>query len=149
MLGFGSIGEFAIGEVGSATLALASDILQQVVTHLVDEEKLLPTLPTQLHHFTSLETASRIISTDNIRLSHAEYSNDQTEMEEAKDVIRSELSNRFSHVFFSKYFPITKHWRPILMPTFFLRVPVIQVRHNRRTYSASGVLMAKMAEVPA
>jgi hypothetical protein len=102
MLGFGALGEFALGEVGGATLALTSDILQEVVTSLVDEEKLLPKPPTRLHHFTSLETASRIISGDNIRLSHAEYSNDQTEMGQAKDVIRSELINRSANAFFQQ-----------------------------------------------
>lgn len=102
MLGFGAIGEFAVGEVGSATFALTSDILQEVVTLLVDKERLLPTLPDQLHHFTSLETASKIISDDNIRLSHAEYSNDQTEMQQAKGVIRSELRSRSSNAFFQQ-----------------------------------------------
>lgn len=102
MLGFGALGEFAIGQVGRATLALTSDILQEVVTRLVDVDRLLPALPSQLHHFTSLETAYRIIIDDNIRLSHAEYSNDQMEMGEAKDIIRSELSSRSSNPFFSQ-----------------------------------------------
>jgi hypothetical protein len=102
MLGFGAIGEFAIGEVGTDTLALTSDILQHVVTWLVDEEKVLSQLPAQLHHFTSLETVCRIIDGDNVRLSHAEYSNDQTEMEQAKEIIRSELTARSSASFFAK-----------------------------------------------
>jgi hypothetical protein len=95
MLGFGAIGEFAIGEVGRDTLA----ILEEVVTRLQKEE-VLPKPPSQLHHFTSLETAYRIIDCDNIRLSHAEYSNDQTEMAEAKKIIRSELTSRSSNDFF-------------------------------------------------
>jgi hypothetical protein len=87
-----------VGEV----FVLTSDILQQVVTQLVDVEKLLPALPAQLYHFTSLETAYRIIQEDNIRLSHSEYSNDQTEMEKAKEIIRSELNKRSSNAFFGQ-----------------------------------------------
>jgi hypothetical protein len=93
MLGFGAIGEFAIGEFGTDTLALTSGILQRVVTQLTNAHA-LPTLPTQLHHFTSIETAYRIIADDNVRLSHAEYSSDQTEMAQAKAVIRAELRAR-------------------------------------------------------
>jgi hypothetical protein len=50
MLGFGALGEFALGEVGGARAALTSDILQEVVTLLINE-KFLPELPPQLHHF--------------------------------------------------------------------------------------------------
>jgi hypothetical protein len=84
MLGFGAIGAQAIGAVGYNTRALTSDILQQVVTQLVDVDKVLPALPPRLHHFTSLGTAAQIIKKDNARLSHAEYSNDQTEMARPK-----------------------------------------------------------------
>ncbi len=101
MLGFGALGEFALGETGSNTLALTSDILREVVTLLVDE-KHLPGLPKQLHHFTSLETAYRIIEGDNVRLSHAEYSNDQTEMAQAKEIIRDELAKRSGSPFFAQ-----------------------------------------------
>jgi hypothetical protein len=102
MLGFGALGEFGLGEIGNDSFALTSDILGQVVTELVDTERVLPALPTQLHHFTSLETAYRIIDKDNIRLSHAEYSNDQTEMTQAKSLILSELNNRSSDAFFAQ-----------------------------------------------
>ena len=91
MLGFGALGEFALGEVGARTLALTSDILREAVTEFVDVKKALPSLPSELHHFTSLETGYRIIEGDNVRLSHAEYSNDQTEMEKAEEIIRREL----------------------------------------------------------
>lgn len=101
MLGFGAIGEYALGEVGSETLAVTSNILQEVVTEFVNQ-KFLSGLPARLHHFTSLDTASRIIEGDNIRLSHAEYSNDQTEMEQAKEVIRRELSARSSDAFLAQ-----------------------------------------------
>jgi hypothetical protein len=87
--------------VGHETLALTSDILVKVVTRLV-ETKVLPPLPATLHHFTSLETAYRIIDGDNIRLSHAEYSNDQREMAEAKEIICSELTRRSSNPFFGQ-----------------------------------------------
>src|SRR5258706_14972885 len=65
MLGFGAIGEQAIGAAGYNTRALTSDILQQVVTQLVDVDKVLPALPPRLHHFTSLGTAAQIIEKDN------------------------------------------------------------------------------------
>src|SRR5260221_12313867 len=99
MLGFGALGQFALGQIGNDALALTSDILQEVITQLVNAGS-LPPLPAQLHHFTSLETAYRIIDADNIRLSHAEYSNDQTEMGQAKDVIRAELAARLQDPFF-------------------------------------------------
>lgn len=67
MLGFGAIGEHAIGEPGPDSVPLTSEILQTVVTHLVDAERLLPTLPPQLHHFTALGTAAQIIEHDNVR----------------------------------------------------------------------------------
>jgi hypothetical protein len=102
MLGSGAIGEFATGEVGNDRFTLTSLILQDVVTRLINEEKVLPTPPTQLHHFTSLETAYRIIDSDNVRLSHAEYSNDQAEMEQAKDIICSELTRRSSDAFIAQ-----------------------------------------------
>jgi hypothetical protein len=100
MLGFGAIGEQAIGAAGYNTRALTSDILQQVVTQLVDVDKVLPALPPRLHHFTSLGTAAQIIEKDNARLSHAEYSNDQTEMAQAKEIITSALSSRSGQRFF-------------------------------------------------
>jgi DUF2971 family protein len=102
MLGFGAIGEFAVGQVSHDSTALTSDILQQVVTKLVNVDMLLPALPPRLHHFTSLGTAAQIIETDNVRLSHAEYSNDQTEMEQAKEIILSTLNSRSSHPFFKQ-----------------------------------------------
>jgi hypothetical protein len=97
----GATGEFAISGVPSDALALTSDILRDVVTELV-AEGVLPALPPQLHHFTSLETACRIIDGDNVRLSHAEYSNDQTEMGQAKEIIREELKGRSSDNFFAQ-----------------------------------------------
>lgn len=100
MLGFGAVGELAIGQVGRGARALTSDILQQVVTQLVDVDKVLPALPPRLHHFTALATAAQIIENDNVRLSHAEYSNDQTEMAQAKDLITAALKNRSGQTFF-------------------------------------------------
>jgi hypothetical protein len=101
MLGFGAVGEFAIGEIGSDAISLSSEILKEVVTHFVNAGT-LPSLPNRLHHFTSLETACRIVEGDNVRLSHAEYSNDQTEMAQAKVVIRGELASRSTNSFFSQ-----------------------------------------------
>jgi hypothetical protein len=74
------------------TLKLTSKILTDVITEFVSEKGLLPKPPSELHHFTSLETAYRIMAKDDVHLSHAEYSNDQTEMEQAKKVITCELS---------------------------------------------------------
>jgi hypothetical protein len=54
---------------------LTSDILREVVEQLM-ADKTLPAPPPKLHHFTSLETACRIIGSDNVRLSHSEYSNE-------------------------------------------------------------------------
>jgi Protein of unknown function (DUF2971) len=70
------------------------EILQESITELVKKEA-LTTLPPTLYHYTSLETAERILNGDDIRLGHAEYSNDQQEMEEAKRVIHACLA---SHV---------------------------------------------------
>lgn len=102
MLGFGAIGEFAIGQISRDSTVLTSDILQQVVTKLVNVDMLLPPLPDRFHHFTSLGTASQIIEKDNVRLSHAEYSNDQTEMEQAKEIILLTLRGRSSDPFFKQ-----------------------------------------------
>ena len=102
MLGFGAIGEDALGGAGYSRRALTSDILQGVVTELVDVKKLLPTLPPELHHFTALGTAAQILENDNVRLSHAEYSNDQRELAQAKDVISSRLQSRSPHPFFDQ-----------------------------------------------
>src|ERR1700722_16939349 len=100
MLGFGALGELALGEV--STVRLTANILRDVVTEFVDKER-LPSAPAELHHFTSLEVACHIIKDDDVRLSHAEYSNDQTEMEEAKQIIQSELQARgASNPFFTQ-----------------------------------------------
>ena len=92
MFGFGAFGDQPFGGISSETLALTSDFLQEIVTRFVEERK-FPILPQHLHHHTSLDTSSLIISLDNVRLSHAEYSNDQTEMAQAKELIRIALKN--------------------------------------------------------
>lgn len=102
MLGFGAIGEHAIGEAGYTTRALTSGILQEVVTELVDVRGLLPALPPDLHHFTALGTAAQILENDNVRLSHAEYSNDQRELAQAKEIISSRLQGHSPHIFFDQ-----------------------------------------------
>jgi hypothetical protein len=45
VLGFGAIGEFALGEIGATTLALTAGILRDLVTEFVDKRKLLPPRP--------------------------------------------------------------------------------------------------------
>ncbi len=144
MLGFGALGEFALGEVGGARAALTSDILQEVVTHLINE-KLLPELPPQLHHFTSLETAHQIIKHDNIHLSHSEYSNDQTEMGQAKDIIRAELKSRSSNTFFQQVLSEYEKVAPNLDAYIFCmstgsptRVPPQDILSQWRAYGQDG-----------
>jgi hypothetical protein len=68
---------------------LTTKILQDVITELN-----FPFLPSELHHFTSLDVAVKIIDEDDVRLSHAEYSNDPNEMEEAKRIIAEQLNSR-------------------------------------------------------
>ena len=69
-----------------SALARTTDILQTVVTRFVDKKQ-LSTLPDYLHHYTSLGAAQKILENDDVRLSHAEYSNDQMEMAQARTVI--------------------------------------------------------------
>lgn len=57
-------------------------------------------LPRHLHHFTALGTAAQIIEYDNVRLSHAEYSNDQRELAQAKETISARLLRRLPDPFF-------------------------------------------------
>jgi hypothetical protein len=78
---------------------LTSRILERVIGELG-----LPKPPPELHHFTSLEAAYRIIEDDNVRLSHAEYSNDQTEMGQAKEIIRTALRPLSGTPFFDDVF---------------------------------------------
>jgi hypothetical protein len=89
MLGSGALGSAPLGgfpDFDTAALAATSDILQSVVTNFVKLGRLHES-PARLHHYTSLATAQKILECDNIRLSHAEYSNDQLEMVQAKEVI--------------------------------------------------------------
>jgi hypothetical protein len=89
------------GGLSAGADTLTSDILREVVDQLI-ADKTLPAPPPRLHHFTCLETAYRIIGSDNVRLSHSEYSNDQTEMEQAKEIIRRELESRSQNPFFGQ-----------------------------------------------
>jgi hypothetical protein len=50
-------------------------ILEKVLT---DDLPNLPKPPKFLYHYTSLETIQKILEQDNVRLSHAEYSNTPT-----------------------------------------------------------------------
>ena len=90
MLGFGPISSAPLSSLPDNISRLTSDIVQEVVTLFVNEDR-LRTSPDELHHFTSLETACKIIEGDDVRMSHAEYSNDQMEMEEAKKIILDRL----------------------------------------------------------
>ena len=76
-------------------------ILTKTITEFLSVSKLLPEPPSELHHFTTMEAACHIISSDDVRLTHAEYSNDQTEMERAKYIIRCALRDREADPFFS------------------------------------------------
>jgi hypothetical protein len=55
MLGFGALGEFALGGLPVSTVRLTGDILKSVVTEFTNDRKLLPLPPAELHHFTFLE----------------------------------------------------------------------------------------------
>jgi len=91
MFGSGPFGSAPFGDVfDDLAFASTSDILQKIVTIWMDEKK-LSSLPARLHHYTSLDTAQKILEKDDVRLSHAEYSNDQMEMEQAKRVIAETL----------------------------------------------------------
>jgi hypothetical protein len=98
----------ALGE-NPTTFALTSQILGMVIGELG-----LPKPPRELHHFTSLDAAYRIIEDDNIRLSHAEYSNDQTEMKRAKEIIRTALRARSGTSFFDDVFNCYEQLAPNL-----------------------------------
>lgn len=69
----------------------SQQILQEVLDRLIAEEH-VRYLPQTLYHYTSLETAERILQKDDIRLGHAEYSNDQQELEEARRAIRARVA---------------------------------------------------------
>jgi hypothetical protein len=77
--------------VNYRTFSVQAEILEEALTKM-DRQGQLPPRQTGLHHYTTLETTQKILESDNIRLSHAEYSNDQREMEEAKRVITACLS---------------------------------------------------------
>jgi hypothetical protein len=94
MLGFGPLGATPLGGVFDADgLARTSEIMATVVTRLVAaNSQFLP--PKLLYYFTSLEVARHILEEDDVRLTHAEYSNDQMEMEAAKTIIGECLAAR-------------------------------------------------------
>jgi hypothetical protein len=89
-----------------------------VISDLGDEGR-QAALPSRLHHFTSLGTAAQIIEKDNIRLSHAEYSNDQTEMAQAQELISVALQVAPPSHFLRTLLPNTKIKRLISMLTYF------------------------------
>jgi Protein of unknown function (DUF2971) len=90
----------ARAEVDAQALARTSDILQSIITRFVNAKR-LTTPPGLLHHYTSLDSARKILEQDDVRLSHAEYSNDQMEMAQAKDVIGEVLNKAGQHSSFS------------------------------------------------
>lgn len=53
----------------------------------------LPTPPKTLFHYSSLDTLQKCIESRDIRLSHAEYSNDSRELIQARELILAELDN--------------------------------------------------------
>ena len=67
-----------------SVLRTTNDFLQTVVTQFVTDD-LLPTSSHDLFHYAALETIHKIIEFYILRLSHAEYSNDQTCLIEASD----------------------------------------------------------------
>ena len=75
------------------------EILQDVITDMADQKRLLPSPPTVLYHYSSLEVLQKILDNDDFRLSHAEYSNDQREIEQARALIVSRISSNADRVF--------------------------------------------------
>jgi hypothetical protein len=67
-------------------------ILQGVITSL-DASNQLPKPPGTLYHYSSLEVIQKILEMDDVRLSHAQYSNDQTEIIEARSLILQRLAH--------------------------------------------------------
>jgi len=65
-------------------LDTTNKILETVVTKLWPHEP-----PKKLYHYAALEKLQKIFEFDDLRLSHAEYSNDQGELAQAKTVIRA------------------------------------------------------------
>lgn len=57
------------------------------------DEGSLKSPPRHLYHYTSLQVAQPIIEDDDVRLSHAEYSNDQLEMQAAQHIICDTLAS--------------------------------------------------------
>ena len=72
-----------------AVYSTTTQILEQVLTGL----PALPYAPAELYHYTSLETIQKILEFDDIRLTHAEYSNDQRELEEARILIADRMAH--------------------------------------------------------
>jgi hypothetical protein len=70
-------------------LQSTSELLETVVTSL---SKSFPPFPQKLYHYAPLETLQKIFEFDDLRLSHAEYSNDQRELVQANAVIDVRLS---------------------------------------------------------
>ena len=75
------------------TFLMKKKILEKVITSLYDEER-LPKPPSTLYHYSSLEVIQKILASDDVRLSHAQYSNDQTELSEAKSLIHDRLDHK-------------------------------------------------------
>jgi hypothetical protein len=75
-----------------AVYSTTTEILKQVLTGL----PALPHAPPELYHYTSLETIQKILEFDDIRLTQAEYSNDQRELEEARILMVDRLANHGS-----------------------------------------------------
>jgi hypothetical protein len=91
MHGLGAVAQVTLLDFDVHALTSTADILDAVVTRLRREGD-VPPLPNALFHYTSLEAATLIIERDDVRLCHAEYSNDQMEMGQAKAVIENVLA---------------------------------------------------------
>jgi hypothetical protein len=81
-----------------AVYAATTEILEGLLTTLAGQN-LLPSAPPELYHYTTLETIQKILESDDIRLMHAEYSNDQRELQEARSLIKGRLETYASPAF--------------------------------------------------
>jgi Protein of unknown function (DUF2971) len=75
-----------------AAFRKTKEILGGVITAMAEQRR-LPSPPALLYHYSSLEVLQKILENDDFRLSHAEYSNDQREIEEARTLIFSRITS--------------------------------------------------------
>jgi hypothetical protein len=79
-------------ERGETMHQYMATIMERVLTH--DLPNLAANRPKLLYHYSTLETIQKILEFDNIRLSHAEYSNDRHELVDAIKLVTAILASQ-------------------------------------------------------